>query len=127
MMDRGGARRFRRWLSAQHSIRRSVKLSDSSGRCIRTTMGEVVLRWPCAGGLSATSKFRVEHAPGSSCAPGRLRGGESAYLCWRDAKQLFEVSGELVGAGIAVRGDEVLDGCRGLRWVLQMTVASLQA
>lgn len=81
------------------------------------------MRW----GLSATSKSRAEHAPGSSCTPGQLRGGESAYLCWRDAKQLFEVSGELVRAGIAVRGDEVLDGCRGLRWVLQMTVAFLQA
>jgi hypothetical protein len=61
-------------------------------------------------GLSATSKSRAGHAPGSSVILGRLRGGEFAYLCWRDAKQLFEVSGELVGAGVAVHGDEVLDG-----------------
>jgi hypothetical protein len=50
MMNRCGAGRFADGRAAQHSTRRSVKLSDSSGRCIRTTMGEVVLRWPCAGG-----------------------------------------------------------------------------
>jgi hypothetical protein len=36
--------------AAQDSTRRSVNLSDSSGRRIRTTVGEVMLRWPCAGG-----------------------------------------------------------------------------
>lgn len=51
MMDRGGAGTIPSMVERPSiSTRRSVKLSDSSGRCIRTTMGEVVLRWPCAGG-----------------------------------------------------------------------------
>jgi hypothetical protein len=50
---------------------------------------------------------------GSSFTLGRPLAGESAYLCWRDAEVLFEVSGELVRAEVAVRGDDVLDGYRG--------------
>jgi hypothetical protein len=75
----------------------------------------------CSGGPPA------RQAHGSSFAPGRPLAGESAYLCCRDAEELFEDSGELVGAEVAVGGDDVFDGCGGQRRIVQTTVAFLQA
>jgi hypothetical protein len=69
----------------------------------------------------------ARQAHGSFFMPGRARVGESSCLCCRDAEVLFEVSGELVGAEVAVRGDDVFDGCHGQRRILQATVAFLQA
>ena len=46
--------------------------------------------------------------------------GKPVYLCRRDAEELFEVSGELVGAKVTVRGDDVLDGRRCQRGVTQV-------
>ena len=84
---------------------------------------------PCAAGLSLmrSSGPPAGQAHGLSFMPGRPLAGESAYLCCRDAEVLFEVSGELVGAEVAVCGDDVLDGCPGQRRILQTTVAFLQA
>src|SRR5262249_62390924 len=70
---------------------------------------------------------RLRPVRGSNLVAGRLLAGEPAYLGRRDAEQLFEVSGELVGASVAVCGDDVLDGRHGQRRILQTTVAFLQA
>lgn len=83
----------------------------------------------CAAGssLRRSSGPSARQAHGSSVTPGRPLAGESAYLCCRDAEVLCEVSGELVGAEVAVGGDDVFDGCHGQRRILQLTVAFLQA
>src|SRR5262249_29989915 len=70
---------------------------------------------------------QVRAVHGSPLAPGGLLAGEAAYLFRRDTEHLLEVSGKLVGAKVAVLGDDLLDVRRGQRRVLQPTATFLEA
>ena len=88
-------------------------LPNVERREIPLSIGHMLLS--CAAGSSLMCSRGL--LPGQSTVhPSRSVGplvGESADLCWRDAEVVFEVSGELVRAEVAVRGDDVLDGYRG--------------
>lgn len=65
-------------------------------------------------------------AHGSPPGSGQPLAGQLTDLCCRYIKQLLEVSGELVGAKVAVRGDDVLDRPHAQGRVLQVAIACLQ-
>jgi hypothetical protein len=82
-------------------------------REIPSSIGHMPLSCAAGSSLMRSRGLPAGQAHGSSFTLGRPLAGESADLCWRDAEELFEVSGELVRAEVAVRGDDVLDGYRG--------------
>jgi hypothetical protein len=96
-----------------HPATRATTLPNVERREIPYSIAHMPLSWAAGSGLMRSSGPPARHAHGSSFTLGRVLAGESAYLCCRDAEELFEVSGELVGAEVAVRGDDVLDGCPG--------------
>src|SRR5262249_40063208 len=85
----------------------------------------LLLARPGPDALPVARAVQADH--GSPLAPGWPLAGQPAYLFRGDTEVLFEVSGELVGATVAVREDDVLDGCHGQRWILQAAAAFLQA
>jgi hypothetical protein len=90
-------------------------------------VGHMALSCAAGSSLRRSGGSPAGQACGSSFPSGWVLAGESAYLCCRDAEVLFEVSGELVGAEVAVGGDDVLEGCPSQRRIVQLTVAFLQA
>jgi hypothetical protein len=92
---------------------RAATLPNVERREIPSSIGHMLLSCVAGSSLMCSRGLPAGQAHGLSFTLGGPLAGESADLCWRDAEVVFEVSGELVRAEVAVRGDDVLDGYRG--------------